>query len=174
MKQFGGVMSKPWGKNQRLSVLDDAMGPDYHSVVETLRNEMQKIEADLPKVKDGERQLFAIDFSEIFGYIFDIRTHREDSMLVRYILNNKKIRDFDFVLLYPTIIEMRKFYHELNERTQLYKDHDTLKDLNEIKEIQKLIKLVNNPSDIPKEKVFTIWNSLEAVYQSIINSDTLS
>lgn len=81
-------------------------------------------------------------------------------MLCKYALNKNKNRDFELLLLYPAIIELRIFYNIIKDKTESYKDLNTLRDLSEITEINKLIKEVDNPSDLSSERILALWNDI--------------
>lgn len=65
--------------------------------------------------------ILAIDFSEIFLYMFHTRTARTDLKLVNYLFDKNLQRDYTYVMLPPAVFELRMYYERLRRIAKKYR-----------------------------------------------------
>lgn len=122
-----------------LSEPGDKKGPSYKSVVSWYSDSINDLMDDNYNYKQTgiKNNIFTVDFSELFLYMFYSPTSRIDTSLLKYIFNlDTESKDFKFILFPPTIIELRRHYEFLGK---ISKKHDYLKKASQSEEFNKLI-----------------------------------
>lgn len=130
-----------------------------------LINEYYKGFLDVKRDKDLEdagvfNNIFSVDFSELFVFMFRSPTSRIDFQSIEYIFNENLKRDFNFTLLPPAILEMRRHYDNLQRISKRYEFPIKVINSNELEDAVKLANKLKDVKDENSKEYKKLYNSI--------------